>query len=127
MSRLRVGWILHELAGNRQKKKTHNDAMDINKPVTVPKTATLAPGSTVQPKHAVDLESMAFSQGVHLMTNKKCRLPEGSFKHSHKGFEEIHIPAPQKKPVSDNELVPIEVTWVGQEGIHGSYTEQGSK
>ena len=110
MSGLRVGWILRELAGDRQKKKTHDDAMDVDKPVTVPKTATLAPGSTVQPKHAVDLESMAFSQGVHLMTNKKCRLPEGSFKHSRKGFEEIHVPAPQKKPVSDNELVPIEVT-----------------
>ena len=53
---------------------------------------------------------MAFSQGVHLMTNKKCRLPEGSFKRSRKGFEEIHVPAPQKKPVSDNELVPKEVT-----------------
>ena len=42
------------------------------------------------------------------MTNKKCKLLEESFKHSRKGFEEIHVPAPPKKPISDNELVPIE-------------------
>ena len=44
-----VGWILRELAGDRQKKKTHDDAMDVDKLVAVPKTATIAPGSTVQP------------------------------------------------------------------------------
>ncbi|KAL4073668.1 putative RNA helicase [Scleroderma citrinum] len=103
-----VGWILRELVGDRQKKPTHDDAMDVDKPAVVPKTATLSPGSTVQPKHAVDLESLAFSQGGHLMTNKKCKLPDGSFKRSRKGFEEIHVPAPPKKPVDDNELVPIE-------------------
>ena len=103
-----ASWILCGLAGDRQKKKTYDDAMDVSKPVAVSKTATLAPGSTVLPKHAVDFESMAFSQDGHLMTNKKYKLPEGSFKRSRKGFEEIHIPAPPKKPISDNELVPIE-------------------
>ena len=44
-----VGWILREPAGDRQKKKTHDDAMDIDKLVAVPKTATIAPGLTVQP------------------------------------------------------------------------------
>ncbi|KAG6332314.1 hypothetical protein ID866_6773, partial [Astraeus odoratus] len=105
-----VGWILRELAGDRQLKKAHDDTMDVDQPAiaTVPKTATLAPGSTVQPKRTIDLESMAFSQGGHLMTNKKCKLPEGSFKRSRKGFEEIHVPAPQKRPTNDDELVPID-------------------
>ena len=105
-----VGWILRELAGDRQAKKTHDDAMDVDVKdvtVTVPKTATLAPGSTVQPKRTVDLESMAFSQGGHLMSNKKCKLPDGSFKRSRKGFEEIHVPAPKKHAGSDDELVPM--------------------
>ena len=105
-----VGWILRELAGDRQAKKTHDDAMDVDpKEATaaVPKTATLAPGSTVQPKMTVDLESMAFSQGGHLMSNKKCKLPDGSFKRSRKGFEEIHVPAPKKHAGSDDELVPM--------------------
>ncbi|KAJ7219396.1 putative RNA helicase [Mycena pura] len=105
-----VGWILRELAGDRQAIKSKpSDAMDVDDEVKrqVPKTATLAPGSTLQPKRAVDLESMAFSQGGHLMSNKKCKLPEGSFKRARKGFEEIHVPAPKKKAIPDTELVPI--------------------
>ena len=95
-----VGWILRELAGDRQ-AKAPTDAMDVDdrakRPEAVPKTATLAPGSTVQPKRTVDLESMAFSQGGHLMSNKKCKLPDGSFKRAKKGYEEIHVPAPSQK------------------------------
>ncbi len=104
-----VGWILRELAGDRR-TKARSDAMDVDqKPQVeaVPKTATLAPGSTVQPKATVDLEGMAFSQGGHLMSNKKCKLPEGSFKRAKKGYEEIHVPAPKSKPTHDSELVQI--------------------
>ncbi|KAJ7632741.1 putative RNA helicase [Roridomyces roridus] len=105
-----VGWILRELAGDRQAKAAKpSDAMDVDdeaKPA-VPKTATLAPGSTLQPKRTVDLESMAFSQGGHLMSNKKCKLPEGSFKRARKGYEEIHVPAPKKKAIPDTDLVAI--------------------
>lgn len=102
-----VGWILRELAGDRQ-TKSRGDAMDVDqvKPV-VPKTATLAPGSTLQPKKTIDLESMAFTQGGHLMANKTCRLPEGSLKRAKKGYEEIHVPAPSQAPIVDGELVPI--------------------
>lgn len=103
-----VGWILRELAGDRQaKSRRPDDAMDVDEAKQIPKTATLAPGSTVQPKRTVDLEAMAFSQGGHLMTNKKCKLPDGSFKRARKGFEEIHVPAPPKKPVVEGEIVPI--------------------
>jgi len=102
-----VGWILRELAGDRQ-AKARPDAMDIDEVKhDVPKMATLAPGSTLQPKRTLDLESMAFSQGGHLMSNKKCKLPEGSFKRARKGYEEIHIPMPKQKPVVDGELVSI--------------------
>ncbi|KAG8216298.1 putative RNA helicase [Butyriboletus roseoflavus] len=105
-----VGWILRALAGDRQAKKTHDDAMDIDVKETnaaVPKTAVIAPGSTVQPKKTIDLESMSFSQGGHLMSNKKCKLPDGSFKRSRKGFEEIHVPAPKKHAGNEDELIPV--------------------
>ncbi|KIY72493.1 putative RNA helicase [Cylindrobasidium torrendii FP15055 ss-10] len=102
-----VGWILRELAGDRKAKTDRpSDAMDVDEKPTVPKTATVAPGSTVQPKKTVDLEAMAFSQGGHLMSNKKCKLPDGSFKRQRKGFEEIHVPAPKKTDNKDP-LVPI--------------------
>ncbi|KAI0731785.1 Sec63-domain-containing protein [Fomitopsis betulina] len=116
-----LGWILRELAGDR-KAKVRSDAMDVDEKskVEVPKTATLAPGSTVQPKATVDLEGMAFSQGGHLMSNKKCKLPEGSFKRSKKGYEEIHVPAPKQKPLAPDELVPITALpeWA-QQGFSG--------
>ncbi|KAI9444012.1 Sec63-domain-containing protein [Lactarius indigo] len=104
-----LGWILRELAGDRQAKANADDAMDVDdqaKSAQVPKTATLAPGSVVQPKKTVDLESMAFSQGGHLMSNKTTKLPQGSFKRAKKGYEEIHVPAPKSKPVVAGEFVP---------------------
>ncbi|GJE96304.1 Sec63-domain-containing protein [Phanerochaete sordida] len=120
-----LGWILRELAGDRKAKPKADDAMDVDeKPkVQVPKTATLAPGSTVQPKRTVDLEGMAFSQGGHLMSNKKCKLPEGSFKRARKGYEEIHVPAPKKPTVDAAEFVPItELPPWAQEGFKGIKT-----
>ncbi|KAF7797360.1 hypothetical protein EIP86_008555 [Pleurotus ostreatoroseus] len=116
-----LGWILRDLAGDRKTKTRAPDAMDVDKPaVQVPKTATLAPGSTVQPKRTVDLEGMAFSQGGHLMSNKKCKLPEGSFKRAKKGYEEIHVPAPKKPNVPASDLVSISdmPAWA-QEGFKG--------
>jgi pre-mRNA-splicing helicase BRR2 len=105
-----LGWILRELAGDRQAKTHADDAMDVDeqaKSAQVPKTATLAPGSVVQPKKTVDLESMIFSQGGHLMSNKTTKLPQGSFKRAKKGYEEVHVPAPKSKPVVTGELVPL--------------------
>ncbi|KZT07923.1 putative RNA helicase [Laetiporus sulphureus 93-53] len=105
-----LGWILRELAGDRKARaKAEAVAMEVDEKLKaeIPKTATLAPGTIVQPKATVDLESMMFSQGGHLMSNKKCKLPEGSFKRAKKGYEEIHVPAPKQKPTEPGELVPI--------------------
>lgn len=33
---------------------------------------------------AVDLDSLAFARGAHLMTNRKCDLPQGSFRNAQK-------------------------------------------
>lgn len=42
------------------------------------------------------------------MTNKKCIVPEKSTKINKPGYEEIHIPAPQRKPMSaDEKLIHI--------------------
>ena len=66
------------------------------------------------------LESMAFSQGGHLMSNKKCKLPEGSFKRAKKGYEEIHVPVPKRAPTQASDLVPItELPAWAQEGFKG--------
>jgi pre-mRNA-splicing helicase BRR2 len=107
-----VGWILKELAssatldGPASGKQDDTMQVDAAAAPSIPKTNITA-GSLVQPKGTVDLESMAFTQGGRLMTNKKCKLPEGSFKRSKKGYEEIHVPPPAKKVMKPGELVDI--------------------
>ncbi|TPX36711.1 hypothetical protein SmJEL517_g01209 [Synchytrium microbalum] len=59
------------------------------------------------PRQILDLESLVFSSGGHLMSNKKVKLPEGSFKRSKKGYEEVHVPAPKKTQANNIPLVPI--------------------
>ncbi|KAF9066554.1 Sec63 Brl domain-containing protein [Rhodocollybia butyracea] len=102
-----VGWILRELAGDRKAPKavdTDVDAMQVDQP----STPAQALSSTPMPKRTLDLASMAFSQGSHLMSNKKTKLPEGSFKRAKKGYEEIHVPAPKARPEpAQGELVLV--------------------
>lgn len=63
------------------------------------------PGS----RQIVDLEDLVFAQGSHFMANKRCQLPDGSFRKQRKGYEEVHVPALKPKPFSqDEKLVPIE-------------------
>ncbi|GAK66043.1 sec63-domain-containing protein [Moesziomyces antarcticus] len=113
-----VAWILKALQGDDKpststngKSSTQPNAVDLEdaqrRSKRLTSRATIAPGSTAQPRKGVDLEAMAFAQGGHLNTNAKVRLPEGSFKRTKKGYEEIHIPAPAKRTVGDADLVPI--------------------
>ena len=73
----------------------------------VPDKETVDVTALLPPKQSLDLEELAFEQGGHLMSNKKVKLPQGSFKKTKKGYEEIHVPAP--KPIIDEKevLVPI--------------------
>uniref|UniRef100_A0A8B9LHA9 U5 small nuclear ribonucleoprotein 200 kDa helicase n=1 Tax=Astyanax mexicanus TaxID=7994 RepID=A0A8B9LHA9_ASTMX len=60
-------------------------------------------------RQLLDLEDLAFTQGSHFMANKRCQLPDGSFRKQRKGYEEVHVPALKPKPFSDDEtLVAVE-------------------
>ncbi|KAL6051437.1 U5 small nuclear ribonucleoprotein helicase [Balamuthia mandrillaris] len=57
----------------------------------------------------LDLESLVFEAGSHLMSNTECRLPEGSYRTKHKGFEEVSVPALKAPDMDPSErLVPKE-------------------
>ncbi|KHN26799.1 U5 small nuclear ribonucleoprotein 200 kDa helicase [Glycine soja] len=59
-------------------------------------------------RQMLDLDSIAFTQGGFFMAKKKCDLPDGSYRHLSKGYEEIHVPALKAKPLDPNEkLVKI--------------------
>ncbi|KAK0183321.1 hypothetical protein PV327_001372 [Microctonus hyperodae] len=57
------------------------------------------PGGQVQgTRNVIDLEDLVFAQGSHFMANKRCQLPDGSFRKQRKGYEEVHVPALKPKP-----------------------------
>ncbi|KAM9313363.1 U5 small nuclear ribonucleoprotein 200 kDa helicase [Gastrophryne carolinensis] len=66
-------------------------------------------GDNFTPRQVLDLEDLAFAQGSHFMANKRCQLPDGSFRRQRKGYEEVHVPALKPKPFgADEQLVPVE-------------------
>ena len=96
-----VGWILRELRGERKA------AVVDNAETAVASKATIGPGTFAQPRKVIDIDSLIFSEGGHLMSRKKVKLPEGSFKRQMKGYEEIHVPEPKRREVQPGELVSI--------------------
>ncbi|KAF6208456.1 hypothetical protein GE061_016912 [Apolygus lucorum] len=54
-------------------------------------------------RDVLDLEDLVFNQGSHFMSNKRCQLPDGSFRKQRKGYEEVHVPALKPKPYDPNE------------------------
>ncbi|KAI8053078.1 Sec63 Brl domain-containing protein [Syncephalis plumigaleata] len=122
MRQRELDWILRALQGEEATAKEEMDdgsAMDVDKATTTTTTTTTAAKAAAAPSEApkaegtapqrqLDLESLTFQQGGHLMSNKQCKLPEGSFKRLKKGYEEIHVPALKAKPMAaDERLVPI--------------------
>lgn len=56
------------------------------------------------PRQVLDLEDLVFAQGSHFMANKRCQLPDGSFRRQRKGYEEVHVPALKPKPFGSEEV-----------------------
>jgi pre-mRNA-splicing helicase BRR2 len=55
----------------------------------------------------LDLEQLAFRDGSHTMSNKKCDLPDTSWRAMKKGYEEVHVPAVKAIIPKDEKLVKI--------------------
>ena len=92
-----LGWILTELYGRREKVKDEDIEMEDVQPTKV-----------MQPLRLIDLDSLVFTQGNHLMTNKKVNLPPGSEKRSKKGYDEFHIPQGKPSvPAPGEKRVPV--------------------
>mmetsp|Transcript_17823 Transcript_17823/g.25189 ORF Transcript_17823/g.25189 Transcript_17823/m.25189 type:complete len:2374 (+) Transcript_17823:76-7197(+) len=55
----------------------------------------------------IDLDSLAFRDGARTMSNKKCDLPDKTWRATKPGYEEVHVPA-IRSVIPDNEkLLPI--------------------
>lgn len=58
-------------------------------------------------RNVLELDELAFTQGSHLMANKRCQLPDGSFRKQRKGYEEVHVPALKPKPFDEEEELMV--------------------
>ncbi|XP_069475191.1 U5 small nuclear ribonucleoprotein 200 kDa helicase [Ambystoma mexicanum] len=81
-------------------------------------------GEALAPRQVLDLEDLVFAQGSHFMANKRCQLPDGSFRRQRKGYEEVHVPALKPKPfAADEQMVPVEkLPKYAQAGFEGFRT-----
>eukprot|EP00854_Cymbomonas_tetramitiformis_P003845 gene3845-4801_t len=75
--------------------------VDVDEPMKVTKDA----GAAAVGRRMLELDKLAFSQAGHLMSNKKCELPAGSYRTQKKGYEEVHVPALKPKPFADTEKI----------------------
>lgn len=95
--------ILHELEGTSgeedQKDKKSKSSKDKD-----PEQGQSEVNSKFSKCKMLDLEDMSFNQGSHFMANKRCQLPEGSFRKTFKGYEEVHVPALKPKSFDPNEV-----------------------
>lgn len=66
-------------------------------------------GAGVKQQEAIelDLDQLAFREGSHTMSNKKCDLPDTSWRAMKKGYEEVHVPAVRSVIPKDERLIPI--------------------
>lgn len=55
----------------------------------------------------LDLDSLTFRDGARTMSNKKCDLPDKSWRAMKKGYEEVHVPAVKSIIPADERLIPI--------------------
>lgn len=63
------------------------------------------------PRQVLDLEDLVFTQGSHFMANKRCQLPDGSFRRQRKGYEEVHVPALKPKPFGSEEVSELPLSF----------------
>ncbi|KAJ1884487.1 Pre-mRNA splicing, partial [Kickxella alabastrina] len=74
-----------------------------------PRKAAVAVEAEAERVAEVDLDSLVFTQGAHLMTNDRWVPPPGAVKTVMPGYEEIHVPAPEPLGAADahNPLVSV--------------------
>lgn len=90
----------------REENGVSNTAVEGEEIVGFNGNPVLATGARVG-ERILDMESLQFEQGAHLMANKRCELPEKSWRAQKKGYEEVHVPAVRPVISSTERLTDI--------------------
>lgn len=88
-------------AASTRRSKGDN-SMDVDQP-----NGKSEPSDQWNPQQVVNLDDLQFAQGGHFMANKKCQLPEGSYRKQKKGYEEIYVPAGNAHQPAEGSKIPI--------------------
>jgi pre-mRNA-splicing helicase BRR2 len=86
------------------------DSINVKKEDTISSNKMDVDGDDNIKKEAVvelDLEQLVFREGSHTMSNKKCDLPDASWRAMKKGYEEVHVPAVKAIIPEGEELIKI--------------------
>ena len=106
-----VGYILRQLRGGAALDSSSGAAGSFSASAAqapaVPTKANIQPGTIAAPRKVIDIDSLIFTEGSHLMSRKKVKLPEGSFKRQMKGYEEIHVPEPKRREAGADEWMSV--------------------
>ncbi|ULU08307.1 hypothetical protein L3Y34_019456 [Caenorhabditis briggsae] len=90
-----------------QVEKSKRDA-ERSKKAAAAADEAISAGQWQAGRKVLDFNDLSFSQGSHLMSNKRCELPEGSYRRQKKSYEEVHVPALKPRPFAEGEkLVKI--------------------
>lgn len=107
-------WSRERLRGLTATLKTDQDDKDVSKALDSIQVKSDAEKMNVDPNTIpeekvieLDLEQLAFREGSHTMSNKKCDLPDTSWRAMKKGYEEVHVPAVRSVIPKDEKLVKI--------------------
>jgi pre-mRNA-splicing helicase BRR2 len=96
-------------ASNKRKERVSSSTEPSNKRRKNVDTNTINTSLSVKYPRNLDLHNLVFTQGSKLMTVSQFQLPKGSFKRTKKSWEEIHIPAPEKAKILEDE-VPVSIS-----------------
>lgn len=101
-------------AGAQQAPSSHKQAQLMAAAAAAADAAKMEVEDEKVPSHwrvarkILDLEALSFDEGGHLMSNKTVTLPQGTVRIPHKGYEEVHIPAPLPPPPEEQpQRVPV--------------------
>lgn len=108
-------WSRERMRGLTETLKADTDTKDVSKALdSIKVKSDPAKGGNnmdVDDKTAevveLNLDQLAFRDGAHTMSNKKCNLPETSWRAMKKGYEEVHVPAVRSVIPKDEKLIPI--------------------
>jgi pre-mRNA-splicing helicase BRR2 len=92
-----------------QLKSMHmNVNQDQDNEILTKSTSNLHMTQSSLARNDVNLESLVFNDEGHHMSNKRCELPDKSWRATKKGYEEVHVPASIHQPGPGEVLITID-------------------